>query len=73
VEGIWGREEYGRDLGRFLVGEDALLYRVFTETQIWSVVPKFSRGAVLKVVYGSKVVRHWGALRTAARLQRQFL
>jgi RNase H-like domain found in reverse transcriptase len=38
--------------GRFLAGEDGLLYRVFTETDIRIVVPKTLRSAVLKLVHG---------------------
>jgi hypothetical protein len=60
------------DHGRFLVGEDSLLYRVFTETVIRIVVPKALRDAVLKLVHGSRVVGHWGMLRTAARLRKRY-
>jgi hypothetical protein len=41
------------------VGEDGLLYRVFTETDIRIVVPKTLRSAVLTLVHGSKMVGHW--------------
>jgi Integrase zinc binding domain len=58
--------------GRFLVGEDGLLYRVFTETDIRIVLPKTLRSAVLKLVHGSRMVGHWGVLRTAARLRKRF-
>jgi Integrase zinc binding domain len=58
--------------GRFLFGEDGLLYRVFTEMDIWIIVPKTLRSAVLKLVHGSKMVGHWGVLRTAARLRKRF-
>jgi hypothetical protein len=46
--------------GRFLVGEDGLLYRVFTETDIRIVVPKTLRSAVLKLVHGSRMMGNWG-------------
>jgi Integrase zinc binding domain len=59
--------------GRFLVGEDGLLYRVLTETDIQIVVAKTLRSAVLKLVHGSRMVGHWGTLRTAARLWKRFL
>jgi Integrase zinc binding domain len=58
--------------GRFLVGEDGLLYDIFTKTDIWVVVPKILRSAVLKLVHGSKIVGHLGVLGTAARLRRRF-
>jgi hypothetical protein len=45
---------------RFLVGEDGLLYRVFTETDIRIVVPKTLLSAVLKLVHGSSMMGHWG-------------
>jgi hypothetical protein len=48
--------------GRILVGEDGLLYRVFTETDIRIIVPKTLRCAVLKLVHGSRIVVPWGVL-----------
>jgi hypothetical protein len=57
---------------RFLVDEDGLLYWVFTETDIRIVIPKTIRRAVLKLVHGSKMMKHWGVLRTAARLRKRF-
>jgi RNase H-like domain found in reverse transcriptase len=47
------------EYGRFLVGEDGLLYRVFTEMDIRIVVPKTLRSAALKLVHGSRMVGHW--------------
>jgi hypothetical protein len=44
--------------GRFLVGEEGLLCRVFTETDIQIVVPKSLRSAMLKLVHGSRMVGH---------------
>jgi hypothetical protein len=58
--------------GRFLVGEDGLLYRVFMETDIRIVVPKTLRSAMLKLVHGSRMEGHWGFLRAAARLRKRF-
>jgi hypothetical protein len=49
-----------REHGRFLVGGHGLLYRVFTGTEIWIVVPKTFRSAVLKLVHGSKMAAHSG-------------
>jgi Integrase zinc binding domain len=72
VEGVLRRQEYGEEHGRFLVGEDGLLYRVFTGTDIRIVVPKTLRSAVLKLVHGSRMVGHCGVLRTAARLRKRF-
>jgi hypothetical protein len=58
--------------GRFLMGEYGLLYRVLTETDIRIIVPKTLRSAVLKLVHGSRIMGHWGGLRTAARLRKWF-
>jgi RNase H-like domain found in reverse transcriptase len=46
--------------GRFLVGKDGLLYRVFMETDIRIVLPKTLRSAVLKLVHGSRMLGYWG-------------
>jgi hypothetical protein len=61
-----------RKHGRFLVGGDGLLHRVFTEMNIQIVVPNTLRSAVLKLVHGSRMVGHWGVLITAARLRKRF-
>jgi RNase H-like domain found in reverse transcriptase/Integrase zinc binding domain len=58
--------------GTFLVGNDGLLYRVFTETDIRIVMPKTLRSAMLKLVHVSRMVGHWWVLRTAARLRKRF-
>jgi hypothetical protein len=42
--------------GKFLVGEDGLLYRAFTEIRI--VVPKTQLSSMLNLVHGSKMVGH---------------
>jgi predicted site-specific integrase-resolvase len=42
--------------GRVLMGEDDLLYRVFTEMDFRIVLPKKLRSALLKLVQESKVV-----------------
>jgi Integrase zinc binding domain len=44
----------------------------FMENGIRIVIPKSLRQTVLKLLHGSRVVGHWGVLRTAARLKRRF-
>jgi Integrase zinc binding domain len=58
--------------GRFLVGEDGLLYRVLTETDIRIFEPKTLRSAVLKLVHGSRMVGYWEVMRMATRLRKRF-
>jgi hypothetical protein len=45
--------------GKSLVGEDGLLYRAFTKTDIRIVVPKTVRSAVLKLEHARSMVGHW--------------
>jgi hypothetical protein len=73
------RKEFGDvkdmvgDHGRFLVGEDSLLYRVFTETDNRIVVPRALRGAVLKLENGSSVVGHWGVFEDGSQIAEAIL
>jgi hypothetical protein len=54
--------------GRFLVGEDGLMYRVFTEMDFRIVVPKTLRSAVLKLVHGRKMVGHWWGFENGGKI-----
>jgi transposase InsO family protein len=73
-------EEQGKEFGdvKDMVGEQVSdgrrrpVNRVFTEAYIRIVVPKTLRSAVLKLVHESRMVGHWGFLRTAARLRKRF-
>jgi hypothetical protein len=57
-----------REHGRFLVGEDGLLYWVFTETDIRIDVPKTLRSAVLKLVHGSRMVGALGGFKNGGKI-----
>ena len=60
------------EAGRFMVGEDGLLYRVFSASDMRIVVPAKLCERVLSSLHGSRAVGHWGVLRTAARLKQRF-
>jgi Integrase zinc binding domain len=70
VEGVWRRQGYGGGHGRFLVGEDGLLYRVFTETDPMPHHPAPMHQLQHRT---SQCLRHDDPnLRTAARLRKRF-
>jgi Integrase zinc binding domain len=54
------------------MGEEGLLYQVFTETDIRIVVTKTFPCAVPNLAHGRKMVGHWGVLKTVARLRKRF-